>query len=107
MLANGSKSYAHKLNHDKEVVKQKGIALDYINSKLSTFDSFTTLAMKEEAIESHPRYGFESTHERKRIHGTRKQNIKCTLDENRINIKYAYATLPFGYEDASVYTRME
>ena len=35
-----------KLNNGKEVVKQKGVALDYNNSLLFTFDNFKKLAMQ-------------------------------------------------------------
>ena len=56
MIVTGCKSYAHKQSDCKEVIKQKGIALDYSNSVLLTLDSFKSLVTENKIITSHPRF---------------------------------------------------
>ena len=98
MIVNGCKSYAYKQSDGIEVIKQKGITLDYNNSLLFTFDNFKKLVMEEEVIESHERFRFKSTYERKVYTVPDKKKIRFTLDEKRLYNKYTYETLPFGFE---------
>ena len=98
MIVNGCKSYAYKLSNGKEVVKQKGITLDYNNSKLFTFNSFKALVMLNDTIESHTRYRFKTTHERKVYTVHESKNIKFTLDQKRLYNRDTFETLRFGFE---------
>ena len=98
MIVNGCKSYAYKLSNGKELVTQKGVTLDYNNAKLFTFDNFKNLVMKNVVIESHPRFRFTSTYERKVYTVYDSKKIRFTLDEKRAYNKYTYQTLPFGYQ---------
>ena len=54
--------------------------------------------MEEEVIESHERFRFKSTYERKVYTVQEKKKIRFTLDEKRLYNKYTYETLPFGFE---------
>ena len=59
--------------------------------------------MEDKTIESHPRFRFTSTHERKVYTDYGKKNIKFTLDEKRLYNKYTHETLPFGFEAEGCY----
>ena len=101
MIVNGCKSYAYKLNTGKEVIRQKGITLDYNNSKKFTFENFKRLVLKkeEEVIESRPRFRFKSDNRRRIFTTIDTKNISFTLDKKRFYIESICDTYPFGYDD--------
>ena len=98
IIVSGAKSYSFLTNKGRVVVKQKGITLNCVNSKIFTFENVKNVVLKNEILESEKRYQFvwnKTTKDVETRYISRK--VQTTLDSKRMIKEGTYDTVPFGY----------